>query len=745
MSKLQRISTLQRSAYPWLLCTLLFVTVPTTPAQKKSAAQTTALATLTIVEIIRAEDERRLESVKKFLSDNSSAVRLRAALAAGRIGDVEAVPVLSELLRTDSDQRVRAMAAFALGEIESVTAADDLVVELNKGSQSLNVRARILEALGKIAAANLGPEPQKARSLGEVTLKGLDLEHKKGAQADSNLILLGLTASLRARPKGAGKVIAQFLSHPLSRIRADAANALARLRANDGNEHLRRLLISDPDPIVRANSARALGATEDKSALAVLLDRAARDSDSRVRVSAIRALASLRDIKATKPLLVRGLQLTEQRLRGRPSETNEVLEIVTALGSVARGSSNEEVISWLRLVRDDLNNTAPEVETALVRVSPAQYLASFGEGDVAVRTVQETLILHWRSGASVAQALGDIASLPDLEEKKIYSDRASELLRAMLDYRKSDITVNTLINSHPERGIGEVLRAFAMHKPGGLEAILRARLQDSDVIVRATAAELLSELEPNEETTRALALALPRAMKDELNDAALAILDALAKQKSDRANEVIKSAFNTSDSLLRQRAALLLKGNGVGDFSGRIGPVQSRNTIADYQRAVSRIGKQVRATVATSKGQFTIELLPADAPLNVDNFVELAKKDYFRGITFHRVVPNFVIQGGDPRGDGNGGPGYQIRCEINEVPYDRGVVGMALSGKDTGGSQWFVTHSPQPHLDGGYTVFGRVVSGMEVVDKITRGDVIRSINVTEGQTKAQRPRRKRKR
>ena len=99
--------------------------------------------------------------------------------------------------------------------------------------------------------------------------------------------------------------------------------------------------------------------------------------------------------------------------------------------------------------------------------------------------------------------------------------------------------------------------------------------------------------------------------------------------------------------------------------------------------------------------------VPEDAPLTVDNFIKLARSGYFNGVLVHRVVPNFVMQDGDPRGDGNGGPGWSIRCEINMVPYDRGAVGMALSGKDTGGSQWFVTHSPQPHLDGGYTVFGR--------------------------------------
>ncbi len=159
--------------------------------------------------------------------------------------------------------------------------------------------------------------------------------------------------------------------------------------------------------------------------------------------------------------------------------------------------------------------------------------------------------------------------------------------------------------------------------------------------------------------------------------------------------------------------------------------MKSGNATADYDRALSRIGTTVNAVVSTTKGSFTIQLLPDEAPLTVDNFIRLANRNYFNGITVHRVVPNFVIQDGDPRGDGNGGPGYQIRCEINQTPYGRGAVGMALSGKDTGGSQWFVTHAPQPHLDGGYTVFGTVIAGMDVVDAIVRGDVIQSIVINE--------------
>jgi cyclophilin family peptidyl-prolyl cis-trans isomerase len=212
---------------------------------------------------------------------------------------------------------------------------------------------------------------------------------------------------------------------------------------------------------------------------------------------------------------------------------------------------------------------------------------------------------------------------------------------------------------------------------------------------------------------------------------AIAIIGALAKQKNAAANEAIKTALNSQNHLIRRRAVALLKANGAGDFSDRIGTVQTRNKLMDYRRAIARFGKRVTATLVTSKGSFTIEFLPEEAPLTIDNFIQLARRGYFNGQTIPRVVPNFVIQAGDPRGDQNGGPGYSIRCEINEVVFERASVGMALSGKDTGGSQWFVTHSPQPHLDGGYTVFGRVIRGMDVVDGIARGDTIRRVIVNE--------------
>jgi cyclophilin family peptidyl-prolyl cis-trans isomerase len=131
--------------------------------------------------------------------------------------------------------------------------------------------------------------------------------------------------------------------------------------------------------------------------------------------------------------------------------------------------------------------------------------------------------------------------------------------------------------------------------------------------------------------------------------------------------------------------------------------------------------------IETDRGDIVITLYAADAPVTVNAMLELTDRGYFNGGAWHRVVPNFVIQDGDPRGDGWGGPGFSLRDEVNRRRYLGGTVGMALSGPDTGGSQFFITLGQQPHLDGTYTVIGRVESGMEYVDRITQGDAIRII------------------
>ena len=705
----------------------LFVVSITSVGQTRRPSSFVPAATL--LTIVKAEDERRWDGdLRSLLASSNPTVRGRAALAAGRIGNEGALAELSKMVAQDRDATVRAWAAFAIGEVESEKGANALLQQLQSTSETSEVRARAIEGLGKIAGAMPRDQQPRITEIATAVLSALKAE-TESAKPNREVLLLGITAVLRSRPANGGQVLAVLLDNKDARIRADAGNALARLRAKDGNATLLNLLTSDLDAVVRANAARVLGVTEEKTAFEKLAKSATTDSDFRVRVSAIRSLVPLKDDRAAPILLKHGEAITDRKLSPQAKELNELLEIATALGRLLSQKGDPRALDWLHKGQVELNHSAPEVELAYVRISPDRYLKLFGEDPATAKhRLQELLIVHWRSGASVAQALGEIAALPDTVANNAELKQVAEsYLQAMLDYKNSGIKTNTLLPLHTEYGVPDVLRAYAAHKPKDLATVLTNYLEDSDVIIRGTVADLLGDLPPSDANTRLLAQALPTALKDDLNDATISILDSLAKQKSSAANDVIKTALDSKDILVRRRAANLLLANKAGDFTARIGTAQTRNTQADYRRALGRIGRMVRAVVTTTKGSFTIELLPEDAPLTVDNFVQLARRGYYRGIVFHRVVPNFVIQDGDPRGDGNGGPGYAIRCEVNEVPYDRGAVGMALSGKDTGGSQWFVTHSPQPHLDGGYTVFGRVVAGMNVVDAIVRGDVIRSI------------------
>jgi len=141
------------------------------------------------------------------------------------------------------------------------------------------------------------------------------------------------------------------------------------------------------------------------------------------------------------------------------------------------------------------------------------------------------------------------------------------------------------------------------------------------------------------------------------------------------------------------------------------------------------------ATIHTSKGVMKVKLFEEDAPGTVANFVQLAQEGFYDGLNFHRVIPNFVIQGGCPDGTGAGGPGYSIKCELdgNNQYHDRGVLSMAHAGKDTGGSQFFICHNREntKHLDGHHTCFGKIYEGLEVIDEIRQGDEIEKIEIIE--------------
>jgi cyclophilin family peptidyl-prolyl cis-trans isomerase/HEAT repeat protein len=707
--------------------------------QNISLASSRGIPDSVMLRILESEDVRRWDAdLSALLSHASAAIRRRAAVAAGRIGDERSAGALMALLRADRDPSVRAAAALALGEIESAASATALIENLDI-SRAPQVRARAVEALGKIAAALPQTQADRKREIGASILSVLDAEAGRRSSPSEEVILSALTAVMRARPENATSSIANFLSAYTPAIRATALNSLARLRARDANERVRELL-NDSDSIVRANAARVLGATEDRASVDAILSRFAVEEDARTRVSIIRALGAIKDARAAAPIIARSRALFEAYQRApsnggasRPAETSELLELASALGNLLLNAPAQDALAFLRSFREAEGARAPEIEIAFARIAPAQYLRepltiNFAQG-------ANESNFDWRKAAAVVQGLGEIGRMTSQtggnSAVSIQADAQLVLREFLMRPQASQSPAPAAL------ALPDALRALAAFRPPDLETVLISFLEATDVFARQTAAELLSEIPANERIRRALVSALPSAMRETANDATLAILDALGKQQHAEASAAVQTALASGDHLVRRRAVSLLRAAGAGDFSQQIGTVSSTFTREDYARALRRRASRVRAVVSTDKGVFTIELLPDDAPLTVHNFIRLASGggQVFDNTVFHRVVPNFVIQGGDyTRGDGNGGPPYQIRCEINDVPYARGAVGMALSGKDTGGSQWFVTHSPQPHLDGGYTVFGRVTEGMDVVDRITRGDRILSVRIVESAT-----------
>ena len=194
----------------------------------------------------------------------------------------------------------------------------------------------------------------------------------------------------------------------------------------------------------------------------------------------------------------------------------------------------------------------------------------------------------------------------------------------------------------------------------------------------------------------------------------------------------LASVPRSADYLVRRAVAERFGEETHARYWGDVLPIETGRSVEDYREIARRYilrsgGGAMRVTIEMDRGSIVVALFGYDAPLTVDNFLRLVDRRFFDNGRWHRVVPNFVIQDGDSRGDGSGGSGIVIRDEINRRRYDRGAVGMALSGPDTGSSQYFLTHSPQPHLDGGYTVFGHVTDGYGVLDQVVQGDRIRRI------------------
>jgi cyclophilin family peptidyl-prolyl cis-trans isomerase/HEAT repeat protein len=699
-------------------------TVPQTVPSRRPVLKRDRTQRVLYPRIVQYEDERTIPpDLLEMLQPPHGGVRRRAILALGRIGYPTGLGFLVDVLNGDKNAEnrnpeMRALAAFSLGEIESHHAASYLLQRLDPAIEnSYLVRGRSVEALGKIASNTFS-----AAALGNYGVKGiadaiaalLPPTNASPSGEAKFVASLALAALLRIRQPSSVEAIAAQLRSPDADLKWQAANALARIREGITVAAASLLpLLDDNNALVRAHAARALGVA--KSAPAVMpLIRLLADKDDRVVVNSINALGAIGDARAVDPLialgntLLSGYRSYDREKSGVPTQQNSLLLISTALGNI----KDARALSFLKSFRlaDGHLGSFPEVEVAVAKLGEA----AFFDAPETVKLPKD----DWKSVAAYAQGLGQLGT-----------ERARSLLLDLMSgktYGKPDA-----------RAVPDILNALAAVKVEGLRDILLDNLKAEDVIVRTTAATLLGTLgDESEAIIKALGEAYKAARADKMNDARIAILEATDKLHHPISIQALEEATRDEDYVVRLKAAELLRHSPVEPTTSKllqIGKVTTSHNRAYWQR-VAQMAESLKNPVAvlhTKKGDIRIELLARDAPMTVDNFIQLSRSGFYNGLAFVRIVPNFVVQSGDPRGDQNGGPGYQIRDEINLRQYETGTVGMALSGKDTGGSQFFITHSPQPHLDGGYTVFGQVVDGMEVVNRLARGDLIQSVQIIE--------------
>jgi cyclophilin family peptidyl-prolyl cis-trans isomerase/HEAT repeat protein len=654
--------------------------------QLRSDAEVDAVAAL-----LRMEDRRELEpeALGSAAAFANPEVRRLAALAAGRIRDPRGGPLLVRLL-SDPDTAVAATAAFALGHLGDSAAVPALVplLTVERMATAPTVVGEAAAALGKVRTA-------RGREAVEGLLRTAPLDAPGAPRAAGQALLAAWKF-----PRGAdnGHVV-RWTESTDPELRWRAAYALTR-RPDPAAAPVLARLAADADWRVRSFAVRGLSAPlADSSSLGStgarrLLLAALRDSALAVRVSAARALGTHADPPSVAALA------------GAAGGMDAHLAIAAAEALGRLGVAAAGAAPTLRTVALDtarIPGLRAAALTALVQSAPA------GVSEVAGILSLER---DWRARAAAARAWAGIGPVPRPELMGLARDPDPRVVAATLE-------AATTAEGAP---LAE------------LRPLLVESLAAADPVVRANALSGLGRL-ADPSTLPVVLNAYDLAQRDSLNDAALnalAVLDTLRAQGAPAAAAFFARFKRSGDYLVRQRAEAVF-GAAARQAWGAALPVETGLAPEVYRRIVTDWvapaleGWTPRVRIVTASGAVDLRFFAADAPLTTLNFVSLAERGYFDGQEWPRVVANFVVQGGDPRGDTSGGPGYAIRDEINRHPYGTGTLGMALSGPDTGGSQWFITHSPQPHLDGGYTVFGEVADGMDVVERVQVGDVISRI------------------
>jgi cyclophilin family peptidyl-prolyl cis-trans isomerase len=669
------------------------ITSTSTPAPRTSPAVRVDARLLAMADARRADTVLLDSLLAAPTADAASASRrARAALLVGQLRERSRFSAL-RALAIDPDTAIAATAAFALGLARDTAAVETLTtVVLGEPDGPAAEAAWALGALGEPGRAAIERALQGAESGSRPT-------------APVRIVALLRAASV-LRPVPVARV-RPFLQHTHPRVVEAAAYAIARPRAAGGVAGVLALSTHSAAEVraqvAVAASRAATGDSLADSARAVLLALVG-DADLQVRVQAVRSAAS-QVVPGDSAGVLPDLAPDHARLRAAllQSLRDPAAPVRAVAAEVIAPVLGDDAAAWRSAFAAD---TSYMVQRALLDGAVRRGLL-LPEVDRWQRHDDP-----WRRAAALEWSALLPAAAPPL---------------ARTEWARRD--------SVPRVRIAAASALASVAQEPAARGALVAMLADSAVFVRSTMLSVLSRTATAFEAARAA-----EVYRRDTSEAARPVRIAALR--------VIAAAWRRDslsfDAALRDE---LVQWSVPRDPAARAGVREvtplahwsaaaiAPRSMAEYERiaarwlAASRAATSARARLHTERGVITLDLLASDAPVTVDNFVQLARRGWFDGTRFHRVIPGFVAQDGDPTGTGSGGPGSTLRDELNRHRYERGAVGMALSGPDTGGSQYFLTLTPQPHLDGGYTVFARVVEGERVMDSLLLGDRIERVEV----------------
>lgn len=646
-----------------------------------AAAQVQPAAPEALARLLAGSDARRIDRtvLMGLAAHGDAGVRAAVASAVGHLAAPRGVAILERLVG-DGQGEVRAAVAEAAGRLFADLVSGDggqdrleAIVRRLLGDRDPRVRAAAAWAVGMANIEHAG------------RLLVQRLQH----ESDATVRAAVLRELWRTGTSEWVGVAAAALSDADPAVRFAAAWSLARSPEALADAPL-RLAARDPQPLVRAIALTAAQRGHGE-ALWDELCASTDDNDGRVRAAALSGLWSALDGGAKRalpgPVGDRVVAIVRD---ADPDRLHERIAAVRLAGVARIGEPDLR-----RLAADGQEWVAAEALTALTR-------SAARDASGLVRTQLAATEVGKRAAAARAARY-----LPD----------APQVLASLLE------------DAAPAVRLAAIDELAALKAPESVPPLRRC-FADADPAVRAAAVEACARIGALPRTEVLLDL-LAKEQGEALPDAAAALVDALTQRDAldQVTREALKDLLEQRDPVVARAAWEALRAHGVHE---PLPMVATGKPPSYYRQVLAWAARQRWLEVVTVRGTLQVRLDTQRAPLAAFRVSELAGAKFFDNLTFHRVVTSFVVQGGDPRGDGWGGPGFTLRDELSLAPYDTGAVGLALAGPDTGGSQLFVTLTPQPHLVGRYPRLGEVVAGMEVASRLGRGDTILRVRAGEG-------------